>query len=142
MRAALIALLALIVPACSAPSWLSPYKIEVQQGNFVTQEMVARLKPGMTRSQVRFALGTPLLADIFHQDRWDYVYVLNRGGRVTEKRTVTVVFVDDKLYRVEGDVVSAVGAASAGPELSSGGAPALSPAPTPLPGSAEPAEPK
>lgn len=145
MRAALVVLLALIVAACTVPSWLSPYRIEVQQGNFVTQDMVARLKPGMTRSQVRFALGTPLLTDVFHQDRWDYVFVLNKDGRVAEKRTVTVVFVDDKLYRVEGDVVAAMGTAAAGPEPS-GAAPAPSPvapaASAPPPPPAEPAQPE
>lgn len=145
MRAALVVLLALIVAACTVPNWLSPYRIEVQQGNFVTQDMVARLKPGMTRSQVRFALGTPLLTDVFHQDRWDYVFVLNKDGRVAEKRTVTVVFVDDKLYRVEGDVVAAMGTAAAGPEPS-GAAPAPSPAApaasAPPPPPAEPAQPE
>ena len=52
---------------------LSAHKIDIQQGNYVTQDMVAKLKPGMTRSQVRFALGTPLIADPFHPDRWDYL---------------------------------------------------------------------
>jgi len=55
-------------------NYLSPYRIDVRQGNFVTQEMVAQLKPGLTRDQVRFILGSPLVADMFHVDRWDYVY--------------------------------------------------------------------
>jgi outer membrane protein assembly factor BamE len=55
------------------------YKIDIQQGNVLTQEMVAQLKPGQTREQVRFILGTPLLADIFHQQRWDYVYRYHNG---------------------------------------------------------------
>jgi len=123
MRVALLAFLALILAACSAPSWLSAHKIEVQQGNFVSQDMVAKLKPGMSKSQVRFALGTPLLTDPFHQDRWDYVYVMQRGGKVREKRTVTVVFVDDKLHRVEGDVVAAApGAEAAAAAISRNGA--------------------
>ena len=84
---------------------MSPHKIDIQQGNYVTQDMVAKLKPGMTRSQVRFALGTPLVADAFHPDRWDYVYVLNKGGRVVEQRRIVVIFQDDKLLRIEGDVV-------------------------------------
>jgi outer membrane protein assembly factor BamE len=96
-----------LLAACTAPNWLQPYKVEVQQGNFVTQEMIAKLKPGMTKSQVRFALGTPLLADPFHKDRWDYVFSLSAGGDLIQKRMVTVVFVDDKLQRVEGDVVAA-----------------------------------
>ena len=53
---------------------VTPYKIDIQQGNFISQEMVAQLKPGMSKEQVRLALGTPLLADAFHADRWDYVY--------------------------------------------------------------------
>jgi outer membrane protein assembly factor BamE len=96
-----------VLTACSLPSWLQPIKLEVQQGNFVTQEMVAKLKPGMTKSQVRFALGTPLLSDPFHKDRWDYVFSLSQGGDLIQRRIVTVVFVDDKLQRVEGDVVAA-----------------------------------
>jgi len=136
MRAALLAFLALTFAGCSAPSWLSPHKIEVQQGNFVSQEMVSRLKPGMSKSQVRFALGTPLLTDAFHADRWDYVYLLQKGGKVREKRTVTVVFVDDKLQRLEGDVVGALAVSGAEAGLQGGApAPSMEPAPAaePLP---------
>lgn len=85
---------------------VSPHKVDIQQGNYVTQEMVDKLKPGMTRSQVRFALGTPLVADPFHADRWDYVYVQQKKGRVVEKRSIVVVFKDDALVRVDGDVVA------------------------------------
>ena len=84
---------------------LSPYKIDIQQGNVVTQDMVAKLKPGMSRNQVRFALGTPLVVDPFHADRWDYVYVLQKKGKVVEQRRIIVVFKDDRLTHVEGDVV-------------------------------------
>lgn len=86
---------------------LTAYKIEIQQGNFVTQEMVAKLQPGMTRSQVRFVLGTPLLTDIFHNDRWDYVYYLEKDGRRLEERKLVAVFSGEKLVRIEGDVVPA-----------------------------------
>ena len=89
---------------------LAPYRMEVQQGNYVTQDMVEKLKPGMTRNQVKFALGTPLVADPFHNDRWDYVYVLQKQGRVVEQRRIVVLFKEDKLERVEGDVVSPTGA--------------------------------
>ena len=87
-------------------SWqvLSPYKVDVQQGNYVDQEMVAKLKPGMTKSQVRFALGSPLIADAFHQDRWDYVFRQQKGGAVPEQRLVTAVFDGDRLVRLEGNV--------------------------------------
>lgn len=85
----------------------SVYKIDIQQGNVVTQEMMSRLKPGMTKSQVRFALGTPLVSDVFHPDRWDYVYRFQKAGVLTEQHHVTVVFENDLLKRVEGDVVPA-----------------------------------
>ncbi|MDO9189168.1 MAG: outer membrane protein assembly factor BamE, partial [Sulfurimicrobium sp.] len=79
----------------------------IQQGNVVTQEMLSRLKPGMTRSQVRFALGTPLVTDVFHPNRWDYVYRLQKAGKLVEQRRVTAVFENDLLLRIEGDVVPA-----------------------------------
>lgn len=87
------------------PTMISPYRIDVQQGNVVTQEMVAKLKPGMTRSQVRFVLGSPLIVDPFRTDRWDYVYTYQKQGRPIENRRIVVIFQDDKLLRVEGDVV-------------------------------------
>lgn len=86
---------------------ISPYRVEIQQGNAISQEMLARLKPGMTPSQVRFVLGTPLLVDPFRDNRWDYVYRLEKGGRLLEHRRVTIVFEDDKLKQIEGDVVAA-----------------------------------
>lgn len=79
--------------------------MDIQQGNFVTQEMVAKLQPGMTRSQVRFALGTPLVVDPFRDDRWDYVYVYMKRGEVVEKRRLVIVFKDDNLARIEGDAM-------------------------------------
>ncbi len=85
---------------------LSPYRVDVRQGNYVDQEMVAKLRPGMTRDQVRFALGTPLVADMFHADRWDYVYRLQPGRGEVQLRRLVVFFVDDKLARVGGDVVA------------------------------------
>ncbi len=86
---------------------LTPYKMDIQQGNVVTQEMIAKLQPGMTRSQVRFALGTPLVADLFHADRWDYIFLYQKAGVVIEQRRIVVIFKDDKLVRIEGDVVPA-----------------------------------
>jgi outer membrane protein assembly factor BamE len=85
---------------------LTPYRMDIQQGNVVTQDMVAKLKPGMTPSQVRFILGTPLVVDAFHKDRWDYVYRLEKRGTLQEHRRIVVVFKDDKLARIEGDVVA------------------------------------
>ena len=86
---------------------LKPYRIDIQQGNVVTQDMVAKLKPGMTRQQVRFVMGTPPIADPFHQDRWDYVYYLDKGGRIVEHRRIVLLFEGDTLKRIEGDVVPA-----------------------------------
>lgn len=108
---------------------IGTYKIDVQQGNYVTQEMVARLKPGMTRSQVRFVLGTPLVVDVFRTDRWDYVYVYQKGGAITEHRKLTVFFEGDKLARVEGDVKPAGDAAQAGSAQSAPGTGAPQPKP-------------
>jgi outer membrane protein assembly factor BamE len=104
-----VACVALLVAGCSGSSLpgLKPYRIDIQQGNAVTQQMVAKLKPGMTRAQVRFALGTPLLVDPFRSDRWDYVYYYERPGAPREYRHVVVVFKDDRLERLEGDVVPA-----------------------------------
>ena len=95
-----------LLAACNS---FNPYKIDVQQGNVLTQEMVAQLKPGQTREQVRFILGTPLLADIFHQERWEYVYSYRKGrtGEV-ETRQFSVYFdKDNRLERVSGDVAMA-----------------------------------
>ena len=86
---------------------VTPYKIDIQQGNFISQDMVAQLKPGMSKEQVRLALGTPLLTDIFHADRWDYVYYRERPGAKLEQRKLTVFFEDGKLMRLDGDTVSA-----------------------------------
>ena len=87
-------------------SVITPYRIDVRQGNFVTQEMVAQLKPGLSREQVRFILGSPLIADMFHGNRWDYVYSYKQGHGEAQQRTLTVFFQDNKLTRVAGDVVA------------------------------------
>jgi outer membrane protein assembly factor BamE len=109
MRILILLLAALALAACKQnpelPSVISPYKIDIQQGNVVTQEMVDKLKAGQTRSQVRFVLGSPLVADMFHDDRWDYIYLLQRQGKPDERRRLTVLFDGDKLLRIEGDVV-------------------------------------
>jgi len=78
-----------------------PYRVEVVQGNVVTAEQVARVVPGMSRVQVREVLGSPLLTDMFHADRWDYVFMLNRPGTPLQKRAVVVIFEGDKLARID-----------------------------------------
>ncbi len=81
---------------------VSPYRPDVQQGNFVSQEMMAQVKVGQTREQVRFILGTPLLMDVFHADRWDYPFYLARGdGELTSAR-VTIYFKDNVVERFDG----------------------------------------
>lgn len=83
---------------------IHPYKTDIQQGNVVTQEMIDKLKPGMTKSQVRFVLGTPLIVDPFHPERWDYVYVYKKNVNATaEIRPFTVIFDGDTLARIEGE---------------------------------------
>lgn len=84
------------------------YKTDVQQGNVITQEMVDKLKPGMTKSQVRFVLGTPLITDPFHSERWDYVYVYKKDANApAETKQFTVIFNGDSMARVEGDMTMA-----------------------------------
>ena len=78
------------------------HRIDVQQGNVLTQEAVNQLRPGMSQRQVRFLLGTPLLSDPFHLDRWDYVYLMQYGNGKTEEKRVSVFFEQDKLTRIEG----------------------------------------
>lgn len=106
----LVILLASSLAGCG--SWsnpierISPYKLDIQQGNHITQEMLDKLKPGMTPSQVRFVLGTPLVVDPFHANRWEYVYRLEKDGKLQEQRRVTVLFENDRLRSVEGDVTA------------------------------------
>lgn len=82
---------------------VSPYRMEVVQGNFVSKEQVAALKPGLTRNQVRDILGTPLTVSIFHGNRWDYVFTLKRQGIESQARRLSVFFKSDVLERFEGD---------------------------------------
>lgn len=90
----------LTLQACSA---LQPYRVPVVQGNVVTREQVAVLRPGMSRIQVRDILGTPLLTSVFHGDRWDYVFTLKRQDSEPQQRRVTVYFKNDVLERFEAD---------------------------------------
>jgi outer membrane protein assembly factor BamE len=80
------------------------YRIPIQQGNVVDQERVNQLQPGMAKRQVRFVMGTPMLVDPFHQDRWDYVYTYRPSRGDSEERRVTLYFENDALVRIEGDL--------------------------------------
>ena len=92
-------------PVASVASALTPYKVDILQGNVLTQEQVQVLQVGMSREQVRDILGTPLLASVFHAQRWDYVFTLKRQGQAPQRRHLSVWFKDNRLERVDGDDV-------------------------------------
>jgi outer membrane protein assembly factor BamE len=103
-------LIGLLLGACArVPPIVTEYRIDIQQGNVLTQEMVSQLRPGLTRDQVRFILGTPILADIFHANRWDYLFRLEEGatGAVSSRKLTVFFDADDLLERVVGDVGTA-----------------------------------
>ena len=86
-------------------SWFpSPHKIDVQQGNVISQESLNLLKPGMPKHKVRFIMGTPLINDSFHKDRWDYVYSFETGGTLQKTEQMTLYFQNDKLQKITGDM--------------------------------------
>lgn len=80
---------------------ITPYRMEIVQGNAITSEQIARVRPGMSREQVLELLGTPLVASMFHADRWDYVFTIRRQGAEAQRRSVVVWFKDDRLDRIE-----------------------------------------
>ncbi len=101
-----VILLAVLCASCgTALPTIKPYKLDVQQGNVVTSKMLLQLRPGMTKSQVRFIMGTPLIQDSFHGNRWDYVYQMREKGKITEQRRVILDFEGDSLKAVRGDVI-------------------------------------
>lgn len=102
-RPVTVALLAIMLSACSSLEFPWVYKISVQQGNILDQEDIDKLEIGMTKRQVQFVMGSPLLVDTFNPDRWDYYYSkLDGEGKVMKKR-FTVVFENDIYVRHEGD---------------------------------------
>jgi len=109
-RCALPAVAALVLAGCQVLGTYMPvveqfgvYKLDINQGNYLAQDQIDRLRAGQTRQQVRAILGTPLVTSAFRPDQWDYVYEYKKQGRQLEHRTFTVYFVDDKLARWEGD---------------------------------------
>ena len=109
-RIAISLLLALTLAACATEGDLKlpgVYRIAIQQGNVVEQDMISKLKPGMDQNQVRFIMGTPVLVDPFHTDRWEYVFIYSEGGERREQRHITVHFKNQKLAYVDGDTVVA-----------------------------------
>lgn len=107
----------LLLAACGAAERVLPdkdslplvYRVDIQQGNVITQEMLAQLKPGMEKTKVRHIMGTPPLVDTFHSDRWDYIYTFQEGSDARQMRRVSLYFEGDRLSRVEGDVRAAPG---------------------------------
>ena len=102
-------LLTLLAGCSSVPRIVNEYKIDIQQGNVLTQDMVSQLRPGLTKDQVRFILGTPMLQDMFHASRWDYVYTYKKGntGEVEMRKFSTFFDASERLVRVSGDVTAA-----------------------------------
>ncbi len=94
---------ALVLSALSLCACITPYHVEVVQGNFVSSEQVQALRPGMTRNQIREILGTPLITSPFHADRWDYAFTIRRTGTPPQQRKLSVFFKVDQFDRVEAD---------------------------------------
>ncbi|MFO1372737.1 MAG: outer membrane protein assembly factor BamE [Candidatus Competibacteraceae bacterium] len=97
------ALLLILIAGCesSLPGF---YRVPVRQGNYLDQTMVGQLHTGMTKQQVQQTLGTPLVADPFHQNRWDYYYHYSKGGKITEQRHISLFFSGDTLSQIDGTV--------------------------------------
>ena len=91
------------MPSFSMPHLPSIHKFDIQQGNIITQEMIDQLRPGMTKRQVIFVMGTPLVRDPFDQDRWDYIYSYQPGGGIRGQEGVTMFFENDLLTHFTGD---------------------------------------
>lgn len=90
------------IPNLSLPS---VYKIDIQQGNVITQEMIDQLRPGLTKRQVQYVMGTPMIADTFEQSRWDYIYSYQPGGEKRQQESISLFFENDLLTHFEGDFV-------------------------------------
>ena len=96
-------LLTTLASGCGFIGFPGVYKIDIEQGNLVTQDMIEQLRPGMSRRQVRFIMGSPLVEDTFNTDRWDYPYVIRNGTTIIREAQVSIYFQGDVLERIEGD---------------------------------------
>ena len=103
MKAVLVLAMVLLVAGCSTFRFPGVHRITVQQGNVVSQAMIDKLKPGMTRSQVRFILGNPVVDDSLDQDRWDYIYTIQVAGGEVIRRLLVLHFSEERLSYFEGD---------------------------------------
>lgn len=97
MRTLLLCSVFALIAGCGTLGFPGVYRIDVEQGNLINQEMVDQLKPGMTTRQVQFILGTPLVRDSFNQNRWDYRYSIKNGTDIRDRRRLTVFFENDRL---------------------------------------------
>jgi outer membrane protein assembly factor BamE len=139
MRILAFLFLALFLAGCG---YSIVHKIDVQQGNYVPPETAAKLKKGMTKSDVRQLMGTPLLTDMFHGNRWDYYFRNEKAGRLEERTRLSLFFEDEKLVAVTGDVAphvekpeapAAAGASAPAPASAPAATPAATPASAPSP---------
>lgn len=103
MHKYLIILVGLTLSACSTLQFPGIYRLPIEQGNIITQEMVDQLQPGMSRSQVEYIMGTALIQDSFNENRWDYVYTLRRGDLSREQKNLTIFFEGDRMTHFTGD---------------------------------------
>ncbi|MGC2166742.1 MAG: outer membrane protein assembly factor BamE [Gallionella sp.] len=94
-------ILLLLVLLASALVSCSSYKMDIRQGNYVTADMRGKLKLGLSKQQVKYVLGTPMINDVFHAYRWDYVYLLERAGKLAEEQRLTLYFKGENLERIE-----------------------------------------
>jgi outer membrane protein assembly factor BamE len=94
---------ALFISGCAKDKIPGVYRIDIQQGNDITQDMISQLKPGMTKNQVAYVMGTPLIIDTFHPDRWDYIYSFHPGNGQREQRRITIYFKGESLDYINGD---------------------------------------
>jgi outer membrane protein assembly factor BamE len=97
MRISII-FVSLLLASCG---FLTPHKLEIRQGNLISPEMLARVKVGMSQQQVKAVLGTPLVNDPFHADRWDYVYRFVQEGKLIEEKRLTLYFENENLQRID-----------------------------------------
>ena len=95
----------LVLASCTTLRFPGVHRINVQQGNVISQSMIDRLKPGMTKSQVRFVLGNPVIDDSLDENRWDYVYTVQVAGGETQRQALILFFLDNKLSYFESDLL-------------------------------------
>ena len=105
IRSLILLTLVVSLSACSTLRFPGVHRINIQQGNVITQQMIDKLKPGMTQSQVKFILGNPVIDDSLDASRWDYIYSIAIRGGEPIRKVLTVYFIDDRLSHFTGDFV-------------------------------------